>query len=123
MAENGIQYSTGNTLNFTTNGTTWATLTSGGTFQVNSISATTTTAPFTTGSVIFQGSGGTLSQSNSNFFWDNTNGRLGINTNSPLYAVHAVGSNFRFGRAADATFDIANMETLLSAQQQTQVSS
>jgi hypothetical protein len=41
MAENGIQYSTGNTLNFTTNNTTWATLTSGGTFQVSSISATT----------------------------------------------------------------------------------
>ncbi len=41
MAENGIQYSTGNTLNFTTNGTTWATLTSGGTLQVSSISATT----------------------------------------------------------------------------------
>lgn len=41
MAENGIHYSTGNTLNFTTNGTTWATLTSGGTFQMTSLSAST----------------------------------------------------------------------------------
>jgi hypothetical protein len=83
MAENGIQYSTGNTLNFTTNGTTWATLTSGGTFQVSSISASTTTTPFTTGSVIFQSSGGTLSQNNSNLFWDNTNRRLGVGVTTP----------------------------------------
>ena len=41
MANNGIYYSSGNTLNFTTNNTTWATLTSGGTFQMSAVSATT----------------------------------------------------------------------------------
>ena len=41
MANNGIYYSSGNTLNFTTNSTTWATLTSGGTFQMSAVSATT----------------------------------------------------------------------------------
>ena len=41
MANNGIYYSSGNTLNFTTNNTTWATLTSGGTFQKSAVSATT----------------------------------------------------------------------------------
>lgn len=39
---------------------------------------------FTTGSVVFQGASGNLSENNTNFFWDNTNSRLGINTNYPL---------------------------------------
>lgn len=59
MAENGIQYSTGNTLNFTTNNTTWATLTSGGTFQVSSISATTYSNVPSSGGGTF--TGGTVS--------------------------------------------------------------
>ena len=41
MANNGIFYSSGNTLNFTTNSTTWATLTSGGTFIINTVSGGT----------------------------------------------------------------------------------
>jgi hypothetical protein len=44
-----------------------------GGFSATTISASTVTTSFTTGSVIFQGSGGALSQNNSNFFWDNTN--------------------------------------------------
>jgi len=56
------------------------------------ISATTLSSPFTTGSVIFQGSGGTLSQNNSNFFWDNTNNRLGILTSSPSYGLDVSGT-------------------------------
>ena len=41
MANNGIFYSSGNTLNFTTNNTTWATITSGGTFVMNTVSGGT----------------------------------------------------------------------------------
>jgi hypothetical protein len=41
MANNGIFYSSGNSLNFTTNLTTWATLTSGGTFVINTVSGGT----------------------------------------------------------------------------------
>jgi len=41
MANNGIFYSSGNSLNFTTNSTTWATLTSGGTFVMNAVSGGT----------------------------------------------------------------------------------
>jgi hypothetical protein len=41
MANNGIYYSSGNSLNFTTNLTTWATLTSGGTFVINTVSGGT----------------------------------------------------------------------------------
>jgi hypothetical protein len=135
MANNGIYYSSGNTLNFTTNDTTWATLTSGGTFVINTvsggtylnlppstgstsgaylplsggtvtggtifqsgvtantISATTISSPFTTGSVIFQGSGGTLTQSNSQLFWDNTNNRLGIGTSGPVSKMNIITPN------------------------------
>ena len=41
MANNGIYYSSGNTLNFTTNSATWATLSSGGTFAINTVSGGT----------------------------------------------------------------------------------
>ena len=62
MANNGIFYSSGNTLNFTTNNTTWATITSGGTFVMNTVSGGTylnlPSATFTggtvTGDTIFQ---------------------------------------------------------------------
>jgi hypothetical protein len=42
----------------------------------------------TAGSVLFVGSGGVLAQSNANFFWDATNGRLGIGTNAPSQKLH-----------------------------------
>lgn len=38
---------------------------------------------FTSGSVLFSGSGGTVSENNSRFYWDDSNYRLGISTNSP----------------------------------------
>ena len=40
----------------------------------------------TSGSVLFS-NGSTISQSNTNFFWDNTNARLGIGTNAPSAGV------------------------------------
>jgi hypothetical protein len=43
---------------------------------------------FTPGSVIFAGATGTLSEDNPNFFWDDTNNRLGIGTNAPVNTVH-----------------------------------
>lgn len=49
------------------------------------------TATFTTmtpGSVFFAGAGGLLSQNNSQYYWDNTNNRLGIGTNSPTTKLH-----------------------------------
>lgn len=39
----------------------------------------------TTGSVLFIGGSSALAQDNSNFFWDNTNKRLGIGTATPAY--------------------------------------
>lgn len=46
-------------------------------------------AGFTQGSVIFAGVGGVLTEDNPNFFWDDTNNRLGIRTSgAPLYPLH-----------------------------------
>ena len=42
-----------------------------------------TVTSLTSGSVIFAGTGGALSQNNANFYWDNANARLGIGTASP----------------------------------------
>ncbi|GIV53724.1 MAG: hypothetical protein KatS3mg039_0242 [Candidatus Kapaibacterium sp.] len=47
-----------------------------------------TVTSLTPGSVVFAGTGGALSQNNANFFWDNTNTRLGIGTNAPSHRLH-----------------------------------
>lgn len=46
---------------------------------------TGTGTTFTAGSVIFAGASGVYSQNNAQFFWDNTNNRLGIGTSTPRY--------------------------------------
>jgi hypothetical protein len=48
----------------------------------------------TAGSVLFAGTSGILQQDNANFFWDDTNNRLGIGTSSPLATLHLVSSAF-----------------------------
>jgi predicted heme/steroid binding protein len=45
----------------------------------------------TSGSVLFS-NGTTIAQNNANLFWDNTNGRLGIGTNTPLYRIDINGT-------------------------------
>jgi len=45
----------------------------------------------TAGSVLFAGASGVLAQDNSNFFWDDTNNRLGIGTTSPAYKLDVQG--------------------------------
>jgi hypothetical protein len=52
-----------------------------------------TSGVFTQGSVLFSGVGGLLTQDNANFYWDDTNNRLGINTaGAPSAAFHLVGN-------------------------------
>ena len=58
-----------------------------GTLAVGNGGTGTGTA-FTAGSVVFAGSGGTYSQDNANLFWDDTNDRLGIRTNTPGATLH-----------------------------------
>lgn len=53
-----------------------------GTLPVGNGGTGTATA-FTAGSVVFAGASGVYTQDNANFFWDDTNNRLGIGTNSP----------------------------------------
>jgi hypothetical protein len=45
---------------------------------------------FTTGSVVFAGSSGTLTEDNANLFWNDTTNRLGIGTTSPQAPLHVV---------------------------------
>jgi hypothetical protein len=51
-----------------------------------------TLSGFTQGSVLFAGSGGTVSEDNSNLFWDDTNIRLGIGDNTPSTTLDVVGN-------------------------------
>ena len=68
-----------------------ANLTAGRTVSAASLSLTTTplavtsggtgtATAFTAGSVVFAGASGVYSQDNTNFFWDDTNNRLGVGT-------------------------------------------
>ena len=52
----------------------------------------------TSGSVLFS-NGTTIAQDNTNFFWDDTNNRLGIGTNVPLVPLHVVGGDLIVGNA------------------------
>lgn len=62
---------------------------------------------FTAGSVPFAASDGTLTQDNANFFWDDTNNRLGIGIAAPVVSLHLLGASGIGVRAnrvsADAT--------------------
>jgi hypothetical protein len=48
---------------------------------------TGTSTQFTLGSVVFAGASGIYAQDNANFFWDNTNNRLGIGTSTPASSI------------------------------------
>jgi hypothetical protein len=87
---------TGTLEQVTTNGNTTTkgiTITAGG-LSSNSLTDTA----LTTGSVLFSGAGGLLSESNSTFFWDNTNKRLGIGNASPgaPLDIHGTGTVAHF---------------------------
>jgi hypothetical protein len=84
----------GGTTGLTTSGgpiTTSGTITLAGTLGVANGGTGTTTA-FTAGSVVFAGASGAYSQDNANFFWDDTNNRLGIGTVTPSYRLEVTGS-------------------------------
>jgi hypothetical protein len=53
---------------------------------------TGTATQFTLGSVVFAGASGVYTQDNSNFFWDNTNNRLGLATTSPTTTLDVNGA-------------------------------
>lgn len=61
----------------------------------------------TSGSVLFS-NGTTIAQNNANFFWNNTNNRLGILTNSPLYNLDVNGTSRLNGFASVNGVNVAN---------------
>lgn len=79
----------------TTNITTLGTI-STGTWNATTIGVTKggtgTTTQFTLGSVVFAGASGVYTQDNTNFFWDDTNNRLGLGTNSPNQQLELTGN-------------------------------
>ena len=54
---------------------------------------TGTTTAFTAGSVVFAGTSGTYSQNNTNFFWDDTNNRLGLGSATPAVRLQVTGTS------------------------------
>lgn len=72
------------------------------------ISGAPTLNAFTVGSVLFVGASKVMSQDNSNFFWDDSNNRLGIGNNTPQQTLHVAGNGqvstfFGAGGAPDTT--------------------
>ncbi|TMM56137.1 hypothetical protein FEE95_16040 [Maribacter algarum] len=51
----------------------------------------------TTGSIFFAGTDGTPTEDNSQLFWDNTNNRLGVGTNSPTNKLEVAGATLTQG--------------------------
>ena len=56
------------------------------------------------GSVLFAGSGGALSQDNTNFYWDDTNNRLGLGNNTPAYTLDVSGTGRFTGNLTASSF-------------------
>lgn len=82
--------------------------------------------PWTPGSVFFVGATGNFAQDNSNFFWDDTNNRLGIGTGIPDQpltfaagsAIHWLGGNpVAYTKPAAAAATTLNLNALSSGSQ------
>jgi hypothetical protein len=111
----------GRGLNATANCTLYTNNIITGGFSATTISASTVTTSFTTGSVIFQGSGGTLSQNNSQLFWDNINtglilggGSLDSNQilqNNSTKGIRISGTGAGFGYSLVRGSEIAGLAT------------
>jgi hypothetical protein len=67
----------------------------------------------TSGSVPFIGTSGLLTQDNSNFFFDNTNKRLGIGTNAPTATLSLASTT---ANGSSNLFNIATSSTLFAVQ-------
>ena len=84
-----------------------------GGLTATTISAGTISTSLTGGSVLFS-NGSTIAQDNANFFWDDTNNRLGIGTASPLYPldvntgrVRIAGNNGIVGAIAGSNYGLS----------------
>jgi len=57
-----------------------------------SITGSLTLPYLSTGSILFAGATDNIAEDNTNFFWDNTNKRLGVGTNTPSYRLDVTGN-------------------------------
>lgn len=101
---------TGSTTTITIGSTIGTTTTVNGTLSLAnalpvSSGGTGTATALTTGSVVFAGASGVYSQDNAQFFWDDTNNRLGIGTTGPLASLD-VANKFRVSPSAASTQEI-----------------
>jgi hypothetical protein len=69
---------------------------------VQTFSSLPTISALTEGSIPFAGASGALSQDNANLFWDNTNNRLGVGTNSLADPLTVLG-DVKIGNATTGT--------------------
>ncbi len=60
----------------------------------------------TAGSVLFLNSTGNINEDNTNFFWDDTNNRLGLGINAPLDKLHIKGGDIRIDQPGGLTRSI-----------------
>jgi hypothetical protein len=60
----------------------------------------------TAGSVLFAGTSGVLAQDNANFFWDDTNNRLGLGTATPSYTFDIPANNTSLIQHRVGTFQV-----------------
>jgi len=67
----------------------------------------------TSGSVLFS-NGTTIAQDNANFFWDDTNNRLGIGTASPAYGIDVNGTARVTGALTVGSGSLSNSSLLIS---------
>jgi len=70
------------------------------------IGTSLTISAFTSGSIPFVGASGLISQNNANFFWNNTNARLGIGINAPKQNLDVVS---KIGITHTGTSDISEL--------------
>ncbi|MCX6789303.1 MAG: FG-GAP-like repeat-containing protein [Candidatus Gribaldobacteria bacterium] len=95
----GNSTTTGNSVisgNLIVSGTSTLTVTSASQLV---IAGNTYFSALTAGSVPFVGSGGLLSQNNSNLFWDSATARLGVGTTTPIAKLTVEGDTYFMGNA------------------------
>lgn len=74
-----------------------------------------TVSSFTSGSVIFAGSSGLLSQDNSKFFWDNSTKALGLGLTTPLFPLHILAAGTLVGGVYYSMAGVADSSRTYSA--------
>lgn len=66
------------------------------------------TTTYTTGSVVFVAAGSVFAENNANFFWDNTNARLGLGQVTPLARNHITTNNIQVTLATSQGLYLSN---------------